>query len=166
MAEYHIDKFNYGGNTYIIDDSRTDGKVSKSGDTMTGQLKTSFKNSVAIGSYQATATTIPELCNELKLSSGAMGSASIGTAYTNGNITIPTGWYNFIWVPHRSGGLNGTASGDNTSYGSLYLSGMTVSGLYMIRYHNGAIGEVQNLYKCKYWDYNSATDSIDLVFPS
>lgn len=38
MAEYHIDKFDYGGNTYIIDDSRVDGKVSKSGDTMSGGL--------------------------------------------------------------------------------------------------------------------------------
>lgn len=166
MAEYHIDKWDYGGNTYIIEDSRTDGKVSKSGDTMTGQLKTSFKNSVAIGSYQAAATTIPELCNELKFSSGAMGSASISTTYTNGNITIPTGWYHFIWVPHRSGGLNGTANSDNTSYGSLYLSGMTVSGLYMIRYAYGAIAEVKNLYECSYWQYNSSTNSIDLIFPS
>ena len=166
MAEYTLDKFDYGGNTYIIEDNRVDGKVSKSGDTMTGQLKTSFNSSVAIGSYLSTTNTIPELCDELRYSSGAMGSVQITTAYTNGNITIPTGWYNFIWTPHRSGGLNGAANNDNCNYGSLYLSGMTISGLYMIRYASSTIVEVQNLYECKYWNYNSSTDSIDLVFPS
>lgn len=121
--------------------------VKKSGDTMTGQLKTSFKSSVAIGSYNSSQATVPDLCEELRYSSGATGSVSITTAYTKDNITIATGWYNFLWVPHRSGGVNGAASSDNCNYGSLYLSGMTVSGLYMIRYASQAIAEVKNLYK-------------------
>lgn len=126
--------------------------LKKTGDIMTGilqmeaQLKTSFKSSVATGSYQATATTIETLCEELRYSSGVMGSVNITTAYTKDNITIPTQWYNFLWIPHRSGGVNGTASGDNCNYGSLYLSGMTNTGLYMIRYASSAIAEVKNLY--------------------
>ena len=117
------------------------------GGTMTGQIKTSFKSSIAVGSTSVTSSTVPDLCEELRYSSGVMGSVSITTAYTKDSITIATGWYNFLWVPHRSGGLNGAASGDNCDYGSLYLSGMTLSGLYMIRYTSKAIAEVKNLYK-------------------
>ena len=127
--------------------ARDSTKLPLSGGTMTGQIKTSFKSSIATGSYQSTQTKIPELCEELRYSSGVMGSVNISTAYTKDGITIATGWYNFLWVPHRSGGVNGAASGDNCDYGSLYLSGMTLSGLYMIRYASKAIAEVKNLYK-------------------
>lgn len=119
--------------------------VNVSGDTMTGQLKTSFKQSVAMGTYGAAATTVPNLCEELRYSSGAAGSVSIGTAYTKDSVTISTGWYNFLWIPHRSGGVNGAASGDNCNYGALYLSGMTVSGSYVIRYTSSAIAEVTEI---------------------
>ena len=134
--------------TVITSHQDISGKVNKSGDTMTGQLKTSFKSAVAMGSYCATATTIPNLCEELRYSSGCCGSVSIGTAYTKDSITVATGWYNFLWIPHRSGGSSGSASGDNCNYGSLYLSGMTVANsCYLIRYHNEAIAEIHNLYK-------------------
>lgn len=134
--------------TVITSHQDISGKVNKSGDTMTGQLKTSFKSAVAMGSYCATATTIPNLCEELRYSSGCCGSVSIGTAYTKDSITVATGWYNFLWIPHRSGGSNGAASGDNCNYGSLYLSGMTVANsCYLIRYNSEAIAEIHNLYK-------------------
>lgn len=58
---------------------------------MTGQLKTSFKSSVAMGTYQPAATTIPNLCEELRYSSGVAGSAAILTAYTKDNVTIGPG---------------------------------------------------------------------------
>lgn len=133
--------------TVITSHQDISGKVNKSGDTMTGQLKTSFKQSVAMGSFGSSSSTIPDLCEELRYSSGCCGSVSIGTAYTKDGITIATGWYNFLWVPHRSGGVNGAATGDNCDYGSLYLSGMTVSGFYMIRYSSKAISELRNIYK-------------------
>ena len=119
--------------------------VKKSGDTMTGQLKTSFKSSVATGSYCPSSSTIPDLCNELKYSSGCMGSVSITTAYSLNDTTVRTGWYNFIWIPHRSGGINGTASGDNCEYGSLLLSGMTRQGCFLIRYAGNAIAECRRI---------------------
>ena len=120
--------------------------VAKAGDTMTGQLKTSFNESVAMGSYGATATTVPNLAAELRYSSGCAGSANIGTAYTLSGVTIATGWYNFLYMPHRSGGINGTASGDNCNYGTILLAGMTVGDvMYRIRINGGSITECRRI---------------------
>lgn len=112
----------------------------KSGFTMTGQILTSYKSSVATGSYQATATTVDGLVAEVRFSSGCMGSANITTAYTKDGVTISTKWYNFLYVPHRSGGVNGSASGDNCNYGTLTMWGMTAdSPIYTIRVSSGAL---------------------------
>lgn len=117
-----------------------------SGGTMTGQIKTSFKGAIATGSYAPSAVTIPNLIEDVRYSSGTMGSVNITTAYTLSGVTIPTRWYNYLWIPHRTGGVNGTnPSGDNVNYGSLLLSGMTGSGMYVVRYSNG-ISEVHDLY--------------------
>lgn len=99
------------------------GALPLSGGKMSGQIRTSFKGSIAVGSYQADATTIPDLVQELRYSSGCMGSANIVIEYNS----IPARWYNFIYIPHRSGGVNGSGSGNNCSYGSLILIGMTIS---------------------------------------
>ena len=98
-----------------------------SGGTMTGQVKTSYKESIAMGSYGTRQQTLSDFCNEVRFSSGCMGSISITTAVTANNVTIPTSWYNFIYTPHRSGGVNGAASGDNCNYGTLLLFGMTAN---------------------------------------
>lgn len=98
------------------------GALPLNGGTMTGRILTSFKNSVAVGSYQANASTIPDLVEELRYSSGCMGSANIISPYNS----MPIGWYNFIYIPHRSGGINGSVSGDNCAYGSLIMIGMTI----------------------------------------
>ena len=117
------------------------------GGTLSGQLKTSFHEAVAMGAYGSLTTTVPNLCEELRWSNGAVGSVQITEAYTKDGVTIPTRWYNFLWSPHRSGGINGQASGDNCSNGSLLLMGMSNSGFYMIRYHNSAIAELKDIYK-------------------
>jgi hypothetical protein len=124
------------------------GYLPLTGGTMTGQIKTSFKQSVAMGSYEADATTIPNLCEELRYSSGASGSANIEEAYTKDGVTISAKWYNFIWMPHRFGGANGAASGDNTNFGSLLLSAMTGSAAecYLIRYSSQSIQNVVRLW--------------------
>lgn len=110
------------------DISTLDGKkVSISGDTMTGQLKTSYKSSVAMGSYGSSQNTIPSFCNEIRYSSGCTGSVNITTAFTKSSVTIPIAWYNFIYAPHRTGGKDGGSDGDNTNYGTLILSSMTSS---------------------------------------
>ena len=117
-------------------------KVNKSGDTMSGQLKTSYHNSVAMGSYGTSQTTVDGFINEVRFSSGAMGSISINTAYG----IIPTGWYNFIWSPHRTGGMNGNADGDNCNYGNLLLLGMNnTNGIYRVRVSGATIQQVERL---------------------
>ena len=137
--------------------------LKKSGGTMTGQILTSFKYAVAMGSRVSDATTIPDLCDDLRYSSGCCGSVNIGTAYTLNNITIAKGWYNYLWVPHRSGGNSGAASGDNCNYGSLYLSGMTLSGCYMIRYASAAIAELRNLYADNNTTYGLGTSGNNIT---
>lgn len=133
-------------------------RVLKAGDTMTGQLKTSFKSSVAIGSYCTDKTTVPNLVGEIRYSSGAMGSMNLTTAYsTTAGGSISTGWYNYIYSPHRSGGVNGAASGDNQNYGSLFLSGMTVgSNLFYIRVASGSIAESRRIWMAG----NSVTSAV------
>ena len=112
------------------------GALPLTGGTMTGRIKTSFNESVAVGSYQANATTIPDLVQELRYSSGCMGSANIVIEYNS----MPAGWYNFIYIPHRSGGVNGSNSGDNCYYGSLILIGMTMTKqAWIIEFQSGKI---------------------------
>lgn len=129
----------------IINNITDSTKLPLAGGTMTGQLKTSFKESVAMGSLDAVSTNIPDLCNELRYSSGCCGSAYITTAYNGSPSSVGVGWYNFLWIPHRSGGVNGSASGDNCNYGRLILRGMTVNGEYEIRFNSGSIAYCREL---------------------
>lgn len=132
--------------TVITSHQDISGKLDKSGGTMTGQLKTSYCESVAMGSYGSAQTTVDGLVNEVRFSSGVMGSASINTAYTKNGTTIPTGWYNFIFSPHRSGGVNGSASGDNCNYGTLILAPMTFTGdTFIIRCSSSGAASVRRL---------------------
>ena len=116
------------------------------GGTMTGQILTSYRNSVAMGSYGTAQTTVDGFVGEVRFSSGCMGSVSIGTAYTKDGVTIPVGWYNFIYSPHRSGGMNGSASGDNCNYGNLFLMGMNnTNGFFRVRVSSSAVAGVTEL---------------------
>ena len=96
------------------------------GGKMNGELKLSYGLSVANGVYVPSSTTISDLCSELSLSSGCSGSVNL-VQCTWSNMTIPAGWYNYLYIPHRTGGKNGAASGDNCQYGTLLLFGMTSS---------------------------------------
>ena len=119
------------------------GAVHTSGGTMTGELKTSFKGGVAVCCYGSDATTVPALVEEVRYSSGCMGSFNLTEEYTLNGKTITTGYYNFLYIPHRSGGFNGQEQGDNTNYGTLLLFGMTSSGLtFRVRFDSGAIKEL------------------------
>lgn len=116
-------------------------ELSSSNDSITvsKMMATAFNSAIAVGSYEAQSTTVPNLVNELRYSNGCCGSVSITTAYAGNPDTIATGWYNFLWIPHRSGGKNGAANGDNTNYGRLLLFGMTVNNEYAIRYSGSSI---------------------------
>ena len=100
-----------------------------------------------MGSYGSSQSTVGGLVGEVRYSSGCMGSANITTAYTASGVTIPTGWYNFLWMPHRSGGVNGSASGDNCNYGQLLLFGMNnTNGRFIVRVSSSTIQEVAKIY--------------------
>lgn len=125
--------------------------VEKTGDTMTGPLilrKTSYNyNGGTIpGTKGAAAHTIEDLINELRYTNGQIGSVEIKTAYTLNNVTIAVGWYNYAYIPHRKGGLDGGADGDSANFGTLMLTGMNVSSpVYVLRYNNQNIAELKRL---------------------
>lgn len=130
--------------------------VKKTGDTMTGALtlkKTSYNyNGGAIpGAKEPDAHTIKDLINELRHTNGQIGSVLIKTAYTLNNITISNGWYNYSYIPHRWGGIDGGDITDinymdNTFFGTLMLAPMNLSSpIYVLRYSGGSIQELTSL---------------------
>ena len=122
------------------------GGIISDGAKFEGQVKTSFYESIAPGSLQAQSTDIPTLVQELRYSSGCLGSVYITTAYSLTGDTIAVGWYNFLWIPHRTGGLNGQQWGDNTDYGTCILSGMSGSfGTHILRFDNTVIAELHRI---------------------
>lgn len=126
------------------------------GNHLQTQTTTSFRNSVVFGSRLSDTTTIPNLIEELRYSNGCIGSFSLNAAYSKDNTNIPTGWYNYLYVPHRSGGLNGAAQGDNCNYGTLILWSMTLdSGMYVVRFSTGDIQKLR-----KVWDTTNMTYSL------
>ena len=136
----------YSGNSSNLSKCSSGNIIGSSGGTMTGRLLTSFNSSVAMGSYGSSQQTVDGLVDEIRYSSGAAGSASINTAYTKSGVTIATGWYNYFYMPHRSGGNSGAADGDNVQYGNLFLFGMNnTNGRYVVRVSSGAIQEVAKL---------------------
>ena len=105
--------------------------LTTNGDTMKNELYASFpaassgstQKMVMNGSYAATSSNLLDLVEELRFSSGASGSVNLTSSYTctNTGITVPNSWYNYLYVPHRTGGANGGSAGDNVRFGSLWL---------------------------------------------
>lgn len=123
----------------------------KSGGSISGQvslLKTSYQcNSGAIpGTKEVTATDLPTVIANVRYSNGLMGSFDLRAAYTLNNTTIPVGWYNYLYIPHRIGGKDGAAQGDNANFGNLLVFGMTVSGAYIVRWVNQSINSIYKIY--------------------
>lgn len=105
----------------LINDTNfiTDGNyLPLTGGTMTGLLRTSWNNAVAIGSKELSSnTTLINAIEIARYSNGCMGSVYLSEAY--GSITA--GWYNYIYIPHRHGGNES----DNPDHGNLILLSMT-----------------------------------------
>lgn len=113
------------------------------GGKMNGELKLSYGSSVANGAYVPSSTTIDSLCSEISKSSGCSGSVSLVKCTWN-NVTIPAGWYNYLYIPHRTGGKNGAENGDNHQYGTLLLIGMTtVSQCFRVAWVNNKIVSIE-----------------------
>lgn len=108
--------------------------IFKTGCQMTGQLLLSFKNFVACGIYNyTTSTTLADLFNIFRYSSGIIGECRISTAYG----VIPSGLKKYLYLTHRSGGINGAGSGDNHNWGNLFL--FDNYRIYGSKYHNANV---------------------------
>lgn len=151
-TEYHIEEAQ-SDLSYISRDeintlitTQTSKYLPLSGGTVTGEInlgKTSYNfNKGAIpGVKLSSATTLPELLTEVRYSNGQMGSVNFSSDY---NSTITHGWWLYLYIPHRIGGINGTKNGDNTDWGVLFLMGMTVQlgKMYTVNFQNGAISTI------------------------
>ena len=110
-----------------------------SGFTMEGELKRS-DGKVVIGSGQIQGSntvnmTMDTFVAAVRMTSGCSGSFNLSSNYTYSGVTVPNGWYNYLYLPHRDGAKNGVArteSGvtDNHLYGTAILMPMTVTTFY------------------------------------
>lgn len=115
------------------------------GDLKVSKTSYNYNDAAIIGSKESTQTTIENLVNELRYTNGQIGSFNLTKNYTLNNITLSTGWYNYLYIPHRNGGNSGKDNGDNTAYGTLILYGMTMSSpQYTIRITNKTISELKS----------------------
>lgn len=91
---------------------------------------------------ESSSYTIPDLIDEIRVLHGARcGSVRLDSTYTKNNVTIGLGWFNFEYIPHR-----GNATGDSANYGTLLLSGMTVTTtFYVLCYCNGKVDHLWQL---------------------
>jgi len=169
VAKYPLDLYDNGAGTVGVGlGTLAESKFVKSA----LPIKTSFKDSIAMGSYQATSNTVSDLCNELRYSSGCSGSANITTRLTySSKVVINTGWYNFIYSPHRFGGLSGepaSSDSDNYKYGTLILTGMNNSnGSFVIRIQDASpyYQRITKIYTTDWTPANDTTNLINLIYP-
>ena len=85
--------------------------------------------------------TALDIIEQLRYGHGQCGSVYVD-ACTYQNVSIPEGWYNFLWIPHRNGGKER----DNSNYGTLTLYPMNMTGnVYVIQYSQGNISVVKVL---------------------
>lgn len=126
---------------------------------MTGELQLSYTNSAG-APYVAmscdptlTSSAIPDIINEIRYSNGVLDTFINYTAYTLGNTTIKSGTGAMLYIPHRKGGLNGTAVSDNGNYGSLLvIPNDGIISTYgpgyrptIVNYNNGSIGTIREV---------------------
>ena len=82
-----------------------------------------------------------DIIEQLRYGHGQCGSVYVNNC-TYVNVSIPEGWYNFLWIPHRNGGKER----DNFNYGTLTLYPMNMTGnIYVIQYSQGNISMVKVL---------------------
>lgn len=104
-------------------------------------VKTSLDAKVSAREEQV--ATVQDLIQSVRVKpGGSVGSAYLTSASTVSGFSIPSAWYNYIWVPHR----DGSASSDNQKYGTLILTPLTnTPNVYVIE--GGALAGSSPTYK-------------------
>lgn len=123
--------------TSVYDKATADSRfVNASGDTMTGNLVLDSSHhlehlggvvnfSKEFGSH----TSINSLFNAVRKLTGCSGSFSL----TAKDGKFDTGWYNFVWIPHRNGGIGGN---DNSNFGTMLLVPFDGGSAWIVTYNN------------------------------
>lgn len=98
------------------------------------------------------ADTIDDLIAKLVNKPPALGSCMFNQSKETRLSFTGGSWYNYLYVPHRTG-----VGGDNASYGNLLLFPMTGPGkAYRVTYSNGHIISVEEFYTNAYPPSKSA----------
>lgn len=112
--------------------------------TMTQNAITSALDGKQNTGYYVTAApcsdgTIDDLYLQRRGTSGGVGSIYLTKKSSGVGSSIPSGWYNYFYSPHRTG-----IGEDNPSYATIILTPMTFSGgSYIVRCSGNAVAEVK-----------------------
>lgn len=125
--------------------------VNVSGDTMSGNLVLDSSHHlehlggvVNFSKRFEDQSSIKGLINALRPLTGCSGSFNL----TAQDGVLNTGWYNFIWMPHREGGITGS---DNGNYGTMLLVPFVGGSAWIVNYNNG-----ETSIRALAWDENLA----------
>lgn len=136
------------------DKSKLDGipsdALSKQGGTLSGDITSTAEISDMYGKMVTSALfnceNVTDLVNRVRFTNGCCGSVSFSKEETVLGATFWATWYNYLWVPHRSGAENGVADNDNTNFGTLYLTSMVDNAeSAIIRYTGNYISQIRLL---------------------
>lgn len=131
-------------NRYIGINKKPTCELDVNGAAKFSKTSRNYNDGALVGAKEVSATTMSNIISELRYTNGQIGSFNLQTAYTLNSITIPTGWYNYTWMPHRFGGNSGQATSDNCNYGTLFMTGMnTQNGPYIVHFINQQIDCIQ-----------------------
>lgn len=126
--------------------------VHTSGDTMSGNLVLDASHHlehlggvVNFSKEFGDHTSINSLFNAVRNLTGCSGSFSL----TAKDGVLNTGWYNFIWIPHRNGGIGGI---DNNNFGTMLLVPFGGGSAWIVNYNNAVVNR-----KALAWDDNLAS---------
>ena len=73
---------------------------------------------------QPSSGSVESIIQALRVSpGGSIGSVQVNASSTISGVTIPAQWYNYIWLPHRTG----QPADDNQNFGSLILTPLTTT---------------------------------------
>lgn len=125
--------------------------VNASGDSMSGNLVLDSSHHlehlggvVNFSKRFEDQSSINSLINALRPLTGCSGSFEL----TAQDGALNTGWYNFIWMPHREGGITG---GDNGEYGTMLLVPFGGGSAWIANFNNG-----ETSIRALAWDSNLA----------